>query len=124
MKDPLVVDPLKLMVLDGLEKFTYVSSLLSSEEKEQLERVLLRNIDVFTWNHSDKTKINPMLASHKLNIIHTAKPVRQKVMRFHPDHHQIIQTKMDNLLKVSFIREVKYLEWLANVVVVPRRVVS
>ena len=28
---------------------------------------------------------------------------------------------MDNLLKVGFIREIKYSEWLANVVVVPKK---
>ena len=28
---------------------------------------------------------------------------------------------MDNLLKVGFVREVKYPEWLANVVVVPKK---
>ena len=28
---------------------------------------------------------------------------------------------MDNLLKAGFIREVKYPEWLANVVVVPKK---
>ena len=62
-----------------------------------------------------------MVASHKLNIIPTTKPVRQKVRRFHPDHHQIIQMKVDNLLRAGFIREVKYPEWLANVVVVPKK---
>ena len=30
-KDPLVVEPLEKVVLDGPEKLTYVSSLLSSE---------------------------------------------------------------------------------------------
>ena len=63
-------------MLDGLERFLYVSSLLSSEEKEQLQCVLLRNIDVFAWNHSDMIGIDPMLVSHKLNIILAAKPVR------------------------------------------------
>ena len=42
--------------------------------------------------------IDPALASHKLEIIATAKPVRQKIRRFHPDRHQIIQTEVDNLL--------------------------
>ena len=41
--------------------------------------------------------------------------------RFHPDHHRIIQTDVDNLLKASFIRKIKYPEWLANVVVVPKK---
>ena len=35
--------------------------------------------------------------------------------------HQIIQAKVDNLLKAGFIKEVKYPEWLANVVVVPKK---
>ena len=108
-------------MLDGPEKFTYVSSLLSNEEKEQLQRILLRNIDVFAWNHSNMIEIDPMLASHKLNIILLAKPVRQKVRRFHLDRHQIIQAKVDNLLRAGFIREVKYPKWLANVVVAPKK---
>ena len=64
--------------------------------------------------------INPTV-SHKLNIISTTKLMRHKVRRFHPNHHQIIKTEVDNLLRVGFIREVKYLEWLANVVVVPKK---
>ena len=114
------MDHFESVVLDGPEKFTYANSLLSSKEKEQLQCVLLRNIDVFAWNHSDMTGIDQMLASHKLNIIPAAKPVRQKVRHFHPNCHQIIQTEVDNLLIAGFIREVKYLEWLANVVVVPK----
>ena len=97
-------------MLDGSEKFTYINSLLSNEEKELLQSILLRNIDVFAWNHSDMTGIDPMLASHKLNIIPAAKPVRQNVRCFHPDRHQIIQAEVDNLLRVGFIREAKYPE--------------
>ena len=74
--DPLAVDHLETVVLDGPEKFTYVNTLLSSKEKEQLRRVLLGNANVFTWSHSDMAGIDPILASHKLNIIATVKPVR------------------------------------------------
>ena len=55
-------------------------------------------------------EINPMVASHKLNVLPTTKPIRQKVRRFHPDQHQFIQTEVDNLLAIGFIREVKYPE--------------
>ena len=68
----LAVDPLKAVVLDGQEKFTYVSTMLSSEEKEQLQRVLLGNADVFAWSLSDIARIDPTLASHKLNVFATA----------------------------------------------------
>ena len=65
--------------------------------------------------------ISPTVASHKLNGLLTTKPVRQRVRQFHPDQHQVIQAEVDNLLVVVFIREVKYPEWLANVVVVPKK---
>ena len=120
-KDPLAMDPLETVVLDGPEKFTYVISLLSSKEREQLQSVLLRNIDVFAYNHLDMIGIDLMLASHKLNVIPADKPIRQKVRRFHLDCHQIIQIEVDNLLRTRFIIEVKYPEWLANVVVVPKK---
>ena len=66
-------------------------------------------------------QIDLTLASHKLNIISAVKPIGQEIRRFHLDRHRIIQTKLDNLLRTSFIREVKYPEWLANVVVVPKK---
>ena len=65
--------------------------------------------------------ISPAHASHKLNVAPSAKPVRQRVRRFHPGRHSIIQTEVDNLLHNGFIRAVKYPEWLANVVVVPKK---
>ena len=65
--------------------------------------------------------ISSVHASHKLNVAPSAKPVRQKVRRFYPDHHLVIQIEVDNLLQNGFIRAVKYPEWLANVVVVPKK---
>ena len=47
--------------------------------------------------------------------------MRQKVRRFHPDRHRIIQTEVENLLRAGFIKEVKYSEWLANVVAVLKK---
>ena len=67
------------------------------------------------------TGISPAHASHRLNVSPSAKPVRQKVRRFHPDRHLVIQTEVDNLLQNGFIRAIKYPDWLANVVVVPKQ---
>ena len=118
--DLLVVDPLETIALGRPENFTNVSTLLSNEEKEQLQHVLLGNTNVFAWSHSDMAGIDPMLASHKLNINTSIKPIREEIRRFHLDCYQIIQIEVDNLLRAGFIREVKYLEWLANVVVIPK----
>ena len=39
------------------DKSTYVSSLLSGTEKEKIQQVLLHNMDVFVWTHSDMANI-------------------------------------------------------------------
>ena len=114
------MDPLKAVSLDGTDKFIYISTLLSQEEKAWLRQVQF-NADVFAWTHADMPGISPVHAEYKLNIAPSTKPVRQKVRRFHPDRHLVIQTEVDNLLQNGFIRLVKYPEWLANVVVVPKK---
>ena len=120
-REQLAIDPLESVLIGGLGKCTYVSSLLSGEERALLQQILQANADVFSWTHSDMIGISHVHASHKLSVVSSAKPVRQRVRRSHPDRHQVIQAEVDNLLKVGFIREVKYPEWLVNVVVVPRK---
>nr|CAN71502.1 hypothetical protein VITISV_021013 [Vitis vinifera] len=65
--------------------------------------------------------IHPSIASHRLNVFTTAKPVWQKIRRFHPDRQKVIRNEIDKLLESGFIREVAYPDWLANVVVVPKK---
>nr|ABF96015.1 retrotransposon protein, putative, unclassified [Oryza sativa Japonica Group] len=55
---------------------------------------------------------------HKLMVRPDAKPVKQKLQRFAPDRKQAIREELDKLLKAGFIREVLYLEWLTNLVMV------
>ena len=109
------------MPLSGLDRCIYVSILLSEEEKARLCHVLQLNADVFAWTHVDMTKISQVHASHRLNVALFSKPVRQKERRFHPNCHLVIQAEVDNLLQNGFIKVVKYPEWLANVVVVPKK---
>ncbi|RVW34458.1 hypothetical protein CK203_081373 [Vitis vinifera] len=86
-----------------------------------MQSALRQNYDIFAWTHSDMKGIDPSITSHKLNILQTARPIRQKVRRFHPDRQKIIRIEIDNLLEAGFIREVDYPDWLANVVVVPKK---
>ena len=86
-----------------------------------MQNALRQNHDVFAWAHSDMTGIHPSITSHRLNILPTARPIRQRVKRFHLDKQKIIQNEIDKLLEAGFIREVDYPDWLANVVVVPKK---
>ena len=120
-REQLAVDPLESILIGGPDRYTYVSSLLTEDERAQIQQILQANADVFAWIHSDMTGISSMHASHKLNVVSSARPIKRRVRRSHLGRHQIIQTEVNNLLNVGFIKEVKYPEWLANVVVVPKK---
>ena len=63
-------------------------------------------------------EIHPLIASHRLNILPSSRPIGQKVQWFHLDRQRIIQDEIDKLLAARFIREVEHPDWLTNVVVV------
>ena len=65
--------------------------------------------------------IHLSIAFHRLNVLPTARPIRQRVRHFHPDRQKIIRDEIDKLLEAGFIREVEYQDWLTNVVVVPKK---
>ena len=117
----MAIDPLETVSLDGSDRCVYISTLISEEENAELCQVIHINADVFAWTHAYMPGISPVHASHKLNVAPSAKPIRQKVRLFHPNRHSIIQTEVENLLQNGFIILVKYPEWLANVVVVPKK---
>nr|CAN77128.1 hypothetical protein VITISV_003359 [Vitis vinifera] len=52
--------------------------------------------------------IHLSIAFHRLNVLPTARPIRQRVRHFHPDRQKIIRDEIDKLLEAGFIREVEY----------------
>ena len=57
---------------------------------------------------------------HKLNVNPVYHPIMQKKWNFPPDRAQAIQEEVTKLLEAEFIREVDYLKWLANVVLIKK----
>ncbi|RVW90221.1 hypothetical protein CK203_042011 [Vitis vinifera] len=64
-----------------------------------MQNILRRNHDIFAWAHSDMKGIHPSIASHRLNVFSTARPVRQKIRRFHPDRQKSSGMRLTNCSK-------------------------
>ena len=62
--------------------------------------------------------IDPVVITHRLNVSSSFKPIKQKRRSFAPKRQKIINEEVGKLLQVGAIREVEYLEWLANVILV------
>ncbi|RVW39840.1 Retrovirus-related Pol polyprotein from transposon 297 [Vitis vinifera] len=108
-KDPRAADPLQtIQISEESDHLTNISSLMTQEETQGMQNILRQNHDIFAWAHSDMKGIHPSIASHRLNVFSTARPVRQRIRRFHPERQKIIRNEIDKLLKAEFIREVSY----------------
>lgn len=58
---------------------------------------------------------------HRLNILSSAQPIRQKKRHFRIENDKIIRAEILKLLEAKHIREVQFLSWLANIVLVPKK---
>ena len=57
---------------------------------------------------------------HRLNVLPSFPPILQKKQLFAPERDQAIVEEVRKLQEASFIREVYYPDWLANVVMVKK----
>jgi hypothetical protein len=61
------------------------------------------------------------LAEHALEVNKTARPIKQKLLRFAEDRKQAIRIEVCKLLAAGFIRECKHPILLANPVLLPKQ---
>ena len=64
--------------------------------------------------------VDPAVITHRLNVNPSFKSVKQKRRSFASERQKVINEEVGKLLQVKAIREVEYLEWLANVVLVKK----
>ena len=98
-----------------------IGTTLSADERDSLFRLLGSYFDVFAWSYEDMPSLDPSIVQHHLPLVPYARPVKQKLRRLHPRWSLQVKKKIQKQLSVSFITVVQYLEWLANVVFVPKK---
>ena len=65
-------------------------------------------------------RVDLAVITHRLNVSPSYKPVKQKKRIFTPERQKAINEEVGKLLQAKAIREVEYLEWLANVVLIKK----
>jgi hypothetical protein len=72
-------------------------------------------MDVFVWSVNDLCGVDRSIIEHALNVDPSSRPRKQKFRKMSED-----KAKVKRLLSFGVIREVAYLEWLANTVMVEK----
>ena len=114
-------DLVKVTIGDDPEKFFQVRSQLPQQEREELVEFLKRNIDVFAWNAYKAPGVDPDCIRHHLNVNPLITPKKQLPRRPSKEHVVAVRQKVMKLKQAGAIKEVFYLEWLANTVVVKKK---
>ena len=75
---------------------------------------------MFAWDAYEALGVNPNFICHHLNVNPSITLKKQSSQRPSKEHADAIKDEVMKLKQVGAIKEVFYLEWLANIVVVKK----
>jgi hypothetical protein len=75
------------------------------------------------WKPADMPGVPKDLIKHSLNVDPTTTMKKQHLRRFAQDKKEAIKKKIAKLLVEGFIKEVFHSEWLANPILVKRKII-
>ncbi|CAA0840386.1 Unknown protein, partial [Striga hermonthica] len=115
-------EDIELIYIDEpvFHKSLRIGSHLQEPLRSELISFLKHNYDVFAWKHEDMKGIDPSVASHKLNLYRTIRPVVQKRRKLGPDRQKALEEEVKKLIDNKFIKEAKYPTWVSNPVLVKK----
>ena len=111
----------RVTVNNDPKQFFQVGVQLPPQEKEKLIEFLQKNVDVFAWNAYKATSVNPSFICHHLNVNPSITPRKQPPQRSSKDHSDAFRDKVTKLKQAGAIKEVFYVEWLVNTMVVKKK---
>ncbi|GJZ40017.1 hypothetical protein Tco_0586580 [Tanacetum coccineum] len=86
---------LEYAFLDNNQEFPIIiSSLLSSQEKELLLRVLIKHKSALEWKVADIKGISPSFCTHKILMEDNFKPIVQPQRRLNPKVQDVVKLKL------------------------------
>ena len=103
------------------DKYFQIGTQLPFDEKEELLDFLGENIDVFAWSVYKAYSVDPDFIYDYLNVNLATLPKRQSSRRSSKEHVEAIKEEVNKLKQVGAIKETFYLEWLANTVVMKKK---
>ena len=110
-----------LLCEDVPDRTVTIGRALEETEESRLIQFLRNNQDVFTWSSSDLRGVSREVMEHELRVDPKVKPRKQHLRTMSKDRKKAAQSGVQKLLDAGVILEVQYPEWLANIVMVPKK---
>ena len=115
-------EELEKVIIDAdVEKYFQIGVQLPHREKEELLAFLRKNVDVFSWSTYEALRVDLNFICHHLNVNPTVTPKKQPPRHSSKEHAKVVKEEVIKLKCVEEIKEVFYLKWLANIVMVKKK---
>ncbi|GJV30212.1 DNA-directed DNA polymerase [Tanacetum coccineum] len=98
-----------------------ISSLLNSQEKESLLKVLTQHKAALAWKVADIKGISPSFCTHKILMEDNFKPVVQPQRRLNPKVQDVVKAEIVKLLDSGLIYAISDSPWVSPIHVVPKK---
>ena len=106
---------------DDEPKMVQIGNTITSSEKDALVTLLKEFKEEFALSYKDIPGIDIDRVQHCIHTNLAMKPIKQKLRRIKPKWTFKINEKVEKEYNAGFLRVVNYLEWLANMVLVPKK---
>ena len=111
----------KVIIGDDEGKFFQAGVQCSPQKKEELVGFLKKNIDVFAWSAYEIPGVYLNFICHNLNVNPSVIPKKQPPRHSSKEHSDVVKEELVRFKQAGAIKEVFYLEWLANTVVIRKK---
>jgi hypothetical protein len=89
------------------------------EQESDLKR-FFHNKDSSAWSANDLCGVDRSIIEHTLNVDPSSRLRKRKLRKMSEEKTEGAKAEVKRLLSTGVIREVAYLEWLANIVMVKK----
>jgi len=94
---------------------------LFSEMRQQLYNLLKEFKDIFAWSYKDMPGLDPEIVQHQLPLKPECYLIKQRLRRMKPEVLLNIKEEVEKQFNAGFLAVVQYPQWVANVVLVPKK---
>ncbi|GAA0140258.1 hypothetical protein LIER_01639 [Lithospermum erythrorhizon] len=97
-----------------------IGTRLGKEHRKELIALEKKYEEVYAWGTENIPGVDKEIALRRLHVDPSFKPVKQKKRNFSDEKNRAIQKEVEELVATKAIRELQFLEWIANVVMVKK----
>ena len=121
MKASCAEDLVKVRILPDDDRSFLIGASVKDKKRVEMSLFLMQNVDVFAWSPYEVPRVDLEFIVHKLNVDPLYPPKKQKPRRSAKEYVEAIRQEVKRLKETGAIKEIFFLEWLANIVVIKKK---